>query len=56
MTAESAAKAIVKGIQKNRPVIKIGIIRALFILNRFVPKLAQKIINDVTKLKQKHAE
>jgi uncharacterized oxidoreductase len=51
MDAGSVARAIVKGIQKNKRVIKIGIIKALFLLNRFVPGLAQKIINDSTGLK-----
>jgi len=51
MDATSVARAIVKGIQRNKPVIKIGIIKALFVLNRFIPGLAQRIINDVTQLK-----
>jgi uncharacterized oxidoreductase len=50
MTAGSVAKAIIKGIQDDKPVIKIGIIKALFVINRFLPKLGQKLINDSTRL------
>ncbi|HEV8286254.1 MAG TPA: SDR family NAD(P)-dependent oxidoreductase [Chitinophagaceae bacterium] len=51
MTAGSAAKAIIKGIQNDKPIIKIGIIKALFVINRFLPRLGQKMINKATKLK-----
>ncbi len=51
MSARSVAKAIITGIRNDQMVIKIGIIKALFILNRLIPKLGQKIINEATKLK-----
>jgi uncharacterized oxidoreductase len=52
MTAGTVARAIINGVQKNKPLIKIGIIKTWVVLNRFVPGLAQKIMNDATKLKQ----